>query len=248
VSFVTSYEPLCYQVSSHQFWLSSLLDISNGLRSQDTIPRLEVKVKVKQSHYRPREALRVPGRWDSQILCQHYAPATFTPQEIFLVLISVRGWVNRRAIVRPEGLCQWKIPTTPSGIKPATFRLVAQCLNQLRHQQRVPPGLRELDKYKAKECYYYYYYYYYYCSTYALQPLRLIVRSGLDVPTFAIRRLHACHQARAPSGGSWNVWEFCLNADFHVTFKDLLHAVKLRHGTDGFTSPLKEVVLRIFSP
>ena len=34
---------------------------------------------------------------------------------------------------------------------------------------------------------------------------------------------------------------------FHVTFRDLLHAVNLRYGTDGFTSPLKEGVLRIFS-
>jgi len=39
---------------------------------------------------------------------------------------------------------------------------------------------------------------------YALQPLRFIVRSGLDVPTFATRCLHARHHARAPSGGRWN--------------------------------------------
>jgi hypothetical protein len=55
-----------------------------------------LKGKVKQSHYRPVQALRVPGG------CQPYAPAAFTPQEIFLVLISVSGWVNPRARVRPE--------------------------------------------------------------------------------------------------------------------------------------------------
>ena len=31
-------------------------------------------------------------------------------------------------------------------------------------------------------------------------------------------------------------------------FRDLLHAANLRHGTDGFTSPPKEGVLRIFTP
>ena len=50
---------------------------------------------------------------------------------------------------------------------------------------------------------------------YALQPSRVIVRSGLDVPTFATRRLHACHHARAPTGGRWNCGremsrKFCL--------------------------------------
>ena len=43
-----------------------------------------------------------------------------------------------------------------------------------------------------------------------------------------------------------NVRQFCLNAHLHVTFRDLLHTVKLRHGTKGFTSPPKEGVLRIF--
>jgi len=33
------------------------------------------------------------------------------------------------------------------------------------------------------------------------------------------------------------VLEFCPNAELHVIFRDLLHAVKLGHGTDGFTSP-----------
>jgi hypothetical protein len=99
-------------------------------------------LSAKHPHYRPGQAFRVPGGWGSQISrqsalegCQPYAPAAFIPQEIFLVLISIRGWIDPRAIVRPKR-CQWKIPMTPLGIEPLTFRLVVQCLNQLRH--RVP--------------------------------------------------------------------------------------------------------------
>jgi hypothetical protein len=98
-----------------------------------------IYIRVKQSHYRPGQPLRILGSLGSQISRQleheggkfvsptHRPPL---PQKTFLVHISVRGCVELRAIVRPE----WKNPMTPSGIEPATFRLVAQCLNQLRHR------------------------------------------------------------------------------------------------------------------
>jgi hypothetical protein len=50
------------------------------------------------------------------------------PPGRFLVLISVEGWVDPRAIVRLEGLGQLKNPMTSSGIEPATFQA---CINVL---------------------------------------------------------------------------------------------------------------------
>jgi hypothetical protein len=96
------------------------------------------KVQVKQFHYRPWEALRVPGDWGTQILIQsaHEGGKGVSPTQRPPLLPRkyswysfVRGWVDPRAIVRPEGLCQRKIPVTPSGIYPATSQFKAQCLN-----------------------------------------------------------------------------------------------------------------------
>ena len=53
------------------------------------------------------------------------------PQQILLVLISFRGWVDPRAIVLSEEFyVNEKNPLTPAGIEPVTFRFVAQHINR----------------------------------------------------------------------------------------------------------------------
>jgi hypothetical protein len=66
--------------------------------------------------------------------------------------------------------------------------------------------------------------------------------------TFTASRLREIISAKCGNyvGEKWP-GKFSLKIpDFHVAFKDLLHAVNLRHGTHGFTSIAKEGVLRIF--
>jgi hypothetical protein len=130
----------------YSFWMLSLCLIMTPVHLHLHTYHYKVQYKAKQSHYRPRQVLRVPGSLCSQILrklahegCKVVSPTYWPPlpQEVFLVLNSVRGWADPMAIVQLEGLWQWKIPMTPSGIEPATFWLVAQCLNQLRYV--VPP-------------------------------------------------------------------------------------------------------------
>jgi hypothetical protein len=48
-------------------------------------------------------------------------------------------------------------------------------------------------------------------------------------------------------GEKWPI-KFCLQCDFHGNCRGFLRAAKLRHGTNGFTSPPKEGMMRILSP
>ena len=101
-------------------------------RTTKTWVRISQLDKGNAIPYSPGQALRFPGGWGSHISrksahksgkvgCLTHRPPL--PQEIFLVLISVRGWVERRTTVKPKGLCQRKIPLTPSRFKPTVFGL-----------------------------------------------------------------------------------------------------------------------------
>ena len=76
----------------------------------------------------------------------------------------------------------------------------------------------------------------------------------LDIPTFSARCLHVQRRDTplAAEGGTLRGREMFRQISSRIRLprnsRDLLHAANLRYGTDGFTSPLKEGMLRIFSP
>jgi hypothetical protein len=65
-------------------------------------------------------------RWD----CQPCAPAALCPQEDSSYSFMLEAWIDPREIVR----LHWKNSMSSSWNEPATFRLVALCLNQLRYR------------------------------------------------------------------------------------------------------------------
>jgi hypothetical protein len=73
----------------------------------------------------------------------------------------------------------------------------------------------------------------------------------LDVPTFSARCLHVQRRPLAAEGVTLRGREMFRQISSRIRIphnsRDLLHAANLRHGTDGFTSPPKEGMLRIFS-
>ena len=75
----------------------------------------------------------------------------------------------------------------------------------------------------------------------------------LDVPTFSARCLDVQQRERplAAEGGTLRGREMFRQTSSRIRLprnsRDLLHAANLQH-SDGFTSPPKEGVLRIFSP
>jgi hypothetical protein len=74
----------------------------------------------------------------------------------------------------------------------------------------------------------------------------MLVASLLPLHNFylILIRLLEPEPSSSEAGETWPL-NFAYKASFHA-HKVLLHAVNPQHGTDGVTSPPKEVVLRIF--
>jgi hypothetical protein len=93
-------------------------------------------ITAKQSLFRPGKTLTVSEGWGSQISRQsaHEGGKVINPTQRPPLPLRKYSWysflleaeLNPGTRDGPEGLCQWKIPMTPSGLEPATFRLVAQ--------------------------------------------------------------------------------------------------------------------------
>jgi hypothetical protein len=113
----------------------------------------------KQFFYRPWcfQEFKTPtfqGHWHLKVvILSALSIGRFFPQEIFIILISVKDWVGPRAIVNLEGLYQRKILMTQSGIEPATFQAcsaVPQLTAEQRTQNYAWSNVRPIKKIKLE--------------------------------------------------------------------------------------------------
>jgi hypothetical protein len=120
---------------------------------------IKVREKVKQSHYRPGQALRAPGGWGSQISGQSAQEGGKVVSSTHRPPLPNRIYFWYSFLLESEStpgtLCQWKIQMTPSGIEPATFRFVAQCFNQMCHRvlRMIQVRKRNMNLNKYDYCY-----------------------------------------------------------------------------------------------
>jgi hypothetical protein len=93
--------------------------------------------------FKLKQSLRFPGGWGSKISWQRHRVVVslsalrtgrIYSQEIHLVLISVRGWVDPQGRSAARRIKLIKKKCHPRESNPRPFRLVTQCLNQLRHR------------------------------------------------------------------------------------------------------------------
>jgi hypothetical protein len=70
----------------------------------------------------------------------------FYPPEIFLVLISVRGWVDPRSTVRPKELCQRNVPEIASGMEPENLPACSAVPQQTAPRDNTGERLKYIEK------------------------------------------------------------------------------------------------------
>jgi hypothetical protein len=139
------------QILANEIQVGDLITLYHFLLGKQSVTHMKSSIfwaitacKKKGQSYPCNRPWRPIGLWDIEAStffrqsayrwwwgCQPYALVAFYHPGRFLVLISVRGWVDSTAIVQLEGLGQLKSPVTSSGIKRVTFWLLAHCLNQL---------------------------------------------------------------------------------------------------------------------
>jgi hypothetical protein len=111
--YINKMSKCAWELVQLSFCLSGCLSVyllCVWFKTSHAFPFLLFNIPIsKQFHYRPRQTVRVPGVWGSQISRQteHGSSKVVSPRHRppllpgnIPVLISVRGWVNLRAIVK----------------------------------------------------------------------------------------------------------------------------------------------------